>query len=1236
MNPPVTLLSPRVALMASTVLQAGAMALVAGAALAQPAPNARPIGGTVVAGTASISRSVANTRIDQATPRAAINWQSFNVGSQQSVTFVQPSSTAMTLNRVVGPDPSQIAGRIDANGRIVLVNQAGVVFYKGSQVNAAGLVASAAGISTRNFMAGQMVFDEPAQAGARVENAGNITIGQAGLAALVAPEVRNSGVINAKLGHVVLAGAKTATLDLYGDGLLSLDVTNAVTRAPTGGGGQTSEALVTNTGTILADGGTVQLTARAADGIVQNLVENGGRIRAASVGDKTGTVVLNAVGGSIVIDGQLSATGEQPATKGGAIEATATGNVTVKSGAVIDASGRAGGGVVALGTTLERARRGPSAPSTQTARNVTVQAGAHIKADATGSGQGGRVVLLSGDTTHMNGDISARGGPHGGAGGFIEVSGTHLGITGSLDAAAPSGTQGTVLLDPVYLDIVAGNPSGAPGSEDGNFFTNGGTVFANDGNTATPDTLSTSVFGQFSGNVLLEAQRTITVAAPFTVGNGATTSVSLTLEAGQTITVLNGASITASGDIVFAIVPSLGPGTTSPLISILAPVTSTNGSVSLLTSPGGTINVAAPGGVFSTSGPRVSLQADQFNITGPVSAGFGTVELAPATQRGTMTVGGSGLSLTPFTGGAIQLGAVTLGGVLTTTAGAITLAGPIELGDNANSLGLFALGPVRQTGGPLSVFNVYGATSGAGGDFALVDPGNSIFESSGIRATNGNVVLVDGADLVLTGLFSGTNLFFEVASAGGRLSLGGGDFGQATLNAASGGRVSLVADAIVDASRSRITASGGTVELSPFSPINASLLGTTGLVVNAGLLGNITTSTLAVGGFTDVPAGATVAAPRASSVSVDATADLSGVVSTLQLLSQGPITQPGGPITVGTLSGIGGAWSLTNSGNAIGALGNILANSFDLIDSIDLAVVGSVGPNIGTNAATFSLTAPDISIPGTLSDGGDGAIDLVATVGAIDESGTLVAGTLTGSAIGAVNLTDASPYSNRVARLGNFTASSLALNDGTNLLLAGLLNAGAIVIRAPGAQISLGNGATIETGGTASLQAASFAQSGASTLLGRGGAPATLRIDVSGGAQFDPTAGLQAAGNQLILTLVDGTASGNVIVGALDVSYTTPGAANLTGAIGDVSGPSAASLGTIQPSIDPRYLFNGCVIGAPICSPLQAVLRTPVPLPNLAQASMLIALQDFTREALVTPSQRDDLLQLPVVSQRDY
>ncbi|HUB45456.1 MAG TPA: filamentous hemagglutinin N-terminal domain-containing protein, partial [Acetobacteraceae bacterium] len=407
----------------------------AGLSHAQPALNAQPSGGAVVAGSATIAQSATKTTIQQATQRAAINWQSFNIGSQQTVQFQQPATSSVALNRVVGPNPSQIAGRIDANGQVIITNQSGVTFYRGAQVNTAGLMVTAAGISNSNFMAGRMVFDQAPKPGAAVVNQGRITVRDAGLAALVAPQVANSGVINARLGHVVLAGAQTATLDLYGDGLMAIDVTGQVARAQGGGA-----ALVTNTGVIRADGGTVQLTARAVDGVVETLVDAGGRIQANSVGSRTGTVVLNGVGGNITVAGQLLATGNAPGTSGGNVVVNPSGSVAIASSARIDASGRAGGGTVAIGTTLARARGGPGTTSRHTAANVTVAPGATIAANATVRGNGGHVTVLASQATVMDGAISATGGPLGGNGGLVETSGMQvldLGPTASVTAAAP-------------------------------------------------------------------------------------------------------------------------------------------------------------------------------------------------------------------------------------------------------------------------------------------------------------------------------------------------------------------------------------------------------------------------------------------------------------------------------------------------------------------------------------------------------------------------------------------------------------------------------------------------------------------------------------------------------------------------------------------------------------------------------------------------------------------------------
>jgi filamentous hemagglutinin family protein len=197
---------------------------------------ANPKGGVVNAGTATIQNTSPNQLdIVQSTNRAVIDWQSFDIAVGERTNFQQPSAASMTLNRVHAPDPSTIAGQLNANGSLVLINPNGVVFSRGSQVNVNSIIATPTDISNANFMAGNMRFDRPSpNPNAQVINNGSITVAQKGLAALVAPGVANSGVIQANLGRVVLAGAETFTVDFYGDGLINFDVGPQLGAVPPG------------------------------------------------------------------------------------------------------------------------------------------------------------------------------------------------------------------------------------------------------------------------------------------------------------------------------------------------------------------------------------------------------------------------------------------------------------------------------------------------------------------------------------------------------------------------------------------------------------------------------------------------------------------------------------------------------------------------------------------------------------------------------------------------------------------------------------------------------------------------------------------------------------------------------------------------------------------------------------------------------------------------------------------
>ena len=87
--------------------------------------------------------------ITQTAAQALLHWETFNVGSQTTVNFDQSAGGAdsgkwIAFNKVVGTAaPSEIRGKINAQGQVYILNQNGIIFGAGSQVNARTLVASA-------------------------------------------------------------------------------------------------------------------------------------------------------------------------------------------------------------------------------------------------------------------------------------------------------------------------------------------------------------------------------------------------------------------------------------------------------------------------------------------------------------------------------------------------------------------------------------------------------------------------------------------------------------------------------------------------------------------------------------------------------------------------------------------------------------------------------------------------------------------------------------------------------------------------------------------------------------------------------------------------------------------------------------------------------------------------------------------------------------------------------------
>ena len=282
--------------------------------------QAQPVGGVVSAGSATMGGTPGAVTITQTTPNVAINWQSFGVKAGESVQFVQPSSSSVALNRVTGPDPSQILGSLLSNGKVFLVNPNGILFGPAASVNVGGLLASTLAISDANFMANNYKFSG-AGLGA-VVNQGTINAADGGYVALLGANVSNQGVIAARLGTVALAAGNAVTLDMAGDKLLNVTVDQGALNA-----------LVENGNMISADGGQVLMTTQAAGSLLANSVNNTGVVQAQTLvtGEK-GTIKLlgGMANGTVNVAGTLDASA--PAAGNGGVIETSAAHVKIANG----------------------------------------------------------------------------------------------------------------------------------------------------------------------------------------------------------------------------------------------------------------------------------------------------------------------------------------------------------------------------------------------------------------------------------------------------------------------------------------------------------------------------------------------------------------------------------------------------------------------------------------------------------------------------------------------------------------------------------------------------------------------------------------------------------------------------------------------------------------------------------------------------------------------------------------
>ncbi|HUH56451.1 MAG TPA: filamentous hemagglutinin N-terminal domain-containing protein, partial [Rhodanobacter sp.] len=240
-------------------------------------PN--PGGGRITAGNGTISQSGLTTTIDQHSQNLSLNWQSFNIGADSTVNFVQPNAQSIAVNRIADANGSVILGHLNANGQVFLINPNGVLFGQGAQVNVGGLVASTLDVSDSELGNRALHFTGDSQG--RVVNQGLITANGGGYVALVGAQVVNDGTLAANGGSVAMGGGNAVTLSFDGNRLLGLQVD-----------GSAMNALAENRQLIVASGGQVLMSAGAKDALLASTVNNSGVIQAHTVENRGGRIIL--------------------------------------------------------------------------------------------------------------------------------------------------------------------------------------------------------------------------------------------------------------------------------------------------------------------------------------------------------------------------------------------------------------------------------------------------------------------------------------------------------------------------------------------------------------------------------------------------------------------------------------------------------------------------------------------------------------------------------------------------------------------------------------------------------------------------------------------------------------------------------------------------------------------------------------------------------------------------------
>jgi|GEM_PF-4389416 len=740
----------------------------------------------------------------------------------------------------------------------------------------------------------------------------------------------------------------------------------------------------------------------AAKEVFSRVVNNEGMVRANSIQNINGQIILGAVGGDTYNSGTLDAS-----------QVAENGN----------------GGEVLIGGDFQG-----NNPEVQNAKRTFVDSDAEIKANAGATGDGGKIIVWADEVTGFNGSASARGGDTSGDGGFIEISGKgRLAYSGSVDATTTNGELGNVLFDPTDLDVDATGTDGLTAGDDVLFGDAGG----------EPWSVSAAQLNAAGGDVILQAENDINIDAAINLG---TANASLTIQAGDNLNVNTGNTIQTNGGDIHLEANSphaTGGADGTGTLTINATVTSNGGNITLIgeddvitatvNAGGGNINLVELGGgatIAMDLGDTNDLTDTEFDF---LQSTGGVITIGQATSAGS---DGAGTGAQTITATTIDFNASSAFSAVGTAAGEYVFIANdgVILNDSATFAQNVTINADANADGTGTFEVSDGDTISSGGNALNITAADIALNTSGAinsGAGDTSITASNNRPIVLGGGGAGTDLIISdaeldnITTTGLTLTSAAG----ITVNGVTAGSTNQISGTTVLDAGSDITFATGASTFTNVltakadNDINANIA----LTVNTGTLtlkadnddGNNTGAITGAGVLTattiDLDA-ATGISSSTSATTVSADNTTSGNVS---VSDAGSVTISGSNAGGGTFTAIAGG-----AGNTLTVAGtNIAAGTGTVtLEADEMTLTGTVTANGGVTLRTNTAIAINV-------ENGTGGLDFTdADLNKIFTTGTLTLGGVneTGITVGSGNAVDLTTHVNHLTLDTNTGVITLA------------------------------------------------------------------------------------------------------------------------------------------------------------------------------------------------------------------